>query len=448
MSETQTEPKKLEPKSEVQEVGPCKLRLHVEVAAEKVADRIDNKYRDLNNSIALPGFRKGHAPRPLMERKFGKGILEDLKSELMEASFEEVREEKKLDPLGEPEIHWENVVVEAGKAFAYDITIEVRPTFELKSYTGLKAVRPAVAVGEADIDHVLEEVRKSKAELVPVSDGAQEGDRITADVLFTCEGKEIQKSENASFALHEEIGFYGLPLKDFYKAFLGKKVGDRIEYDVDLPEKFQIAEAAGKKGRIEVALKGTKRIQLPEVNEDFLKSFDMDSLGEFREHLRKRIQREKEEQARQTVIQSLVDHLIEDHPFPLPEGLIQSGTEESLRRMKLQLAMSGVQEEEAETVAEKAKEESREEIIRNLRSHFLLDQIAQKERIFVTEDELEERIGRLASQNGRLPHEMRAYLEENGLMSQLRRQMREDRVGDFLLEKAVVEEQPLSARNA
>src|SRR5262245_54715168 len=101
---THEEEEKLEPKSELQEVGPCKQKLKVEIAAEKVKDRIEHKYQELAETVELPGFRKGNAPRTILERKFGKALLDDLKFELLSASFEEIKEAQKLDPVGEPDV--------------------------------------------------------------------------------------------------------------------------------------------------------------------------------------------------------------------------------------------------------------------------------------------------------------------------------------------------------
>ena len=132
------EDRKFTPTSEVKEVGPCKLQLKIEISAARVKEEIDHKYKDLNDSMALPGFRKGHAPRNVLERKFGKALLDDLKFEMLSGSFEEVKEEKKLEPVGEPELEPEKIVLEEGKAFVYEMKIEVRPTFEIKNYEGLK----------------------------------------------------------------------------------------------------------------------------------------------------------------------------------------------------------------------------------------------------------------------------------------------------------------------
>ncbi|HZE98348.1 MAG TPA: trigger factor [Planctomycetota bacterium] len=439
---THEEQKKFSPKSEVKEVGPCKLQISIEVSADRVQEEIDHKYKDLNDSMALPGFRKGHAPRNVLERKFGKALLDDLKFELLSGSFEEVKEEKKLEPVGEPELEADKITLEEGKAFVYEMKIEVRPTFEIKTYEGLKVSKPAVAVEEKDIESVLKGFQESKAELIPAEDNiAREGDQLTADFTLVVDGKDLDTGENNAVFLTPDIQFFGKELPEFYKAIVGKKVGDVAEAPVKLPDDFGDKAHAGKDAIIRATLKGVKNKKLPPVDVDFAKKhFDMDTVDELKADIRKRIEREKEAAGRAAMGEKLVEELVTANDFPMPEGLIKSGTEEALRRAQLDLAMKGVPEDQIAKVMEQDKTNSRENMAKALKAHFILEHLAGKEKIFVTEDQVEERVGQMAAQYGKWPHEMKAYLEERGLLTQLRRSMREELVKEFLLSKAVIEE--------
>jgi trigger factor len=434
--------KKFSPKSDVKEVGPCKLEIRIEVAADRVKEEIDHKYRDLNDSMALPGFRKGHAPRNVLERKFGKALLDDLKFELLSGSFEEVKEERKLEPVGEPELEAEKLTIEEGKPFVFEMKIEVRPTFEIKQYEGLKVTKPPVTVEEKDIENVLKGFQESKAELIPAEDNvAREGDQLTADFTLVVDGKAVDTGENNAVLLSPDIQFFGKELPEFYKAIVGKKVGDTVEVPVKLPDDFVDKAHAGKDSVIKTLIKGVKQKKLPAVDVDFAKKhFDMDTVDELKADVRKRIEREKEASGRAAMGEQLVEELVKANDFPMPEGLITSGTEEAMRRAQLDLAMKGIPEEEIQKVTEKDKTNSRENMAKALKAHFILEHLAQKEKIFVTEDQVEERVAQMAAQIGKWPHEMKAYLEERGLLSQLRRSMREELVKEFLLSKAVIEE--------
>src|SRR6185295_4396159 len=190
------------------------------------------------------------------------------------------------------------------------------------------------------------------------------------------------------------------------------------------------------------AIKGVKQKKLPAIDVDFAKKhFDMDTIDELRADVRKRIEREKEAAGRAAMGEKLVEELVKANDFPMPEGLIASGTDEALRRVHLDLATKGTPDEEVQKVLEKEKNQSRENMAKALKAHFILEHLAQKEKIFVTEDQVEERVGQLAGQYGKWPHEMKAYLEERGLLTQLRRSMREELVKEYLLSKAVIEEE-------
>ncbi len=443
MTEPEEAPeKKYGPTCAVQEIGPCKLKLNIEVAAGRIAERIDEKYRELNDATALPGFRKGHAPRNLLERKFGKTLLDDLKFEILNRTFEEVREEKKIEPVGEPEIDPAKYSVEAGKQFAYEITVEVRPVFEVKDYEGVRVVKPAIAVDDREVETVLRGFQESKAELVPSEDAvARENDQVIADFTLLVDGRPADTSENTAVFLTPEITFYGIRLEEFHKAVVGRRVGEAVEHPAKLPDDFFDKKFAGKPAVIRAAIKSVKRKKLPAVDEAFAKSFDMDSLDELRAHVRKRIEREKEGHAREEMADRIVRKLVEANSFPMPEGLVATGIEEAIQRLRLDLTMKGVPEDKIRETVENEKGRSREDMVQALRAHFILENIAQAQKIFVLEDQVEERIAQLAAHYGKWPHEMKAYLEEEGLLGQMRRRMREDLVREYLFSKAVIEEE-------
>ncbi|HVR84148.1 MAG TPA: trigger factor, partial [Planctomycetota bacterium] len=328
------------------------------------------------------------------------------------------------------------------KPFVFDMKIEVRPTFEIKQYEGLKVSKPPVTVEDKDIENVLKGFQESKAELLPAEDNlAREGDQLTADFTLLVDGKPVDTGENNAVFLTPDIQFFGRELPEFYKAIVGKKVGDAAEVPVQLPENFVDKTHAGKNATIRATIKGVKQKKLPPVDTDFAKKhFDMDSVDELRADIRKRIEREKETAGRAAMGEKLVEDLVKANDFPMPEGLIRSGTEEALRRAQLDMAMKGVPEEEIKKVMEQDKTGSRENMAKALKAHFILEHLAQKEKIFVTEDQVEERVGQMAAQYGKWPHEMKAYLEEQGLLTQLRRSMREELVKEYLLSKAVIEE--------
>ena len=439
MAAATEEKKKLEPKAEIAEVGPCKLKIKIEVAGAKVHERVEDEYKKLAQSAELPGFRKGHAPRPILERKFGKALLDDLKFELLSGSFEEVKESHKLEPLGEPDVDVEKVEVKDNAPFSYEVTIEVKPKIDVKNYAGLKVKKAEAKVADADVEEHLKDLREEHAELVPTDEAAAAGDQVIADFELRVDTGVKEKAENVALFLNDKIAFHGVELPEFYKALAGKKAGDAVDYPLMLADDHADKALAGKKAQIAAKIKAVKRRRLPELDAAFAKTFDMDSIDELKEDLRKHLQREKEREVSAGQVQQIMDEILKANDFPLPEGLIAASTKEAQERARNELLMRGAKEEDVDAAVAKHEAESREALVRQLKERFVLEEIAKREKIFVTEDEVDARLQAMASQAGRHPHELREMFEEREMMSSFRRSMREEKVRDFLLSKAVIE---------
>lgn len=439
MAAATDEKKKLEPKAEIAEVGPCKLKVRVEVSAAKVHERVEDEYKKLAQTAELPGFRKGHAPRPILERKFGKAMLEDLKFDLLTTSFEEVKETSKLEPLGEPDIDVEKVEVKDNAPFTYEVTIEVKPKIDVKNYSGLKVKKAEASVSDADVETHLKDLREEHAELVPSDGPAEAGDQVIGDFQLRLGDEEKEKAENVALFLNDKIAFHGVELPDFHKALSGKKAGDAVDYPLMLADDHPDKSLAGKKAQITAKIKSVKRRRLPELDAAFAKTFDMDSIDELKDDLRKHLLREKEREVRSGQVSQVLDRILQENDFALPEGLITASTQEAQERARGELIMRGAQEEEVDAAMAKHEAESRESMVRHLKERFVLEEIARKEKIFVTEDDVDARIQAMAGQAGRHPHEIRSMLEEREMLPTLRRSMREEKVREFLLSKAVVE---------
>src|SRR5262245_19460649 len=250
MAAATDEKKKLEPTADISEVGPCKLKIRVEVTAAKVHERVEEEYKKLAQTAELPGFRKGHAPRPILERKFGKALLDDLKFDLLTNSFEEVKETGKVEPLGEPDVDVEKVEVKDNAPFVYEVTVEVKPKVEVKNYTGHKVKKAEAAVSDAEIEEEMKNLREEHAELVPTDAPAAEGDQLTGDFELRVEGAAKEKAENVALFLNDKIAFHGVELPEFHKSLAGKKAGDSLEYPMMLADDHADKALAGKKGTI------------------------------------------------------------------------------------------------------------------------------------------------------------------------------------------------------
>jgi trigger factor len=443
VAETKTEePKKLEPKVSQTEVGPCKVKLSVEISKEKVQEIIDGKYKELNDNVALPGFRKGHAPRRLLERKFGKSVLDDLKRSLLTDSFDEVKESTKLEPVGEPDIDVDSLAVREGEAFAYEITVEVMPQVEVKDYLGIELAKPPIEVTDAEIDAAVAAVREQRAEWTPLGEDekARENDQIIGDFVLKHQDRTIDASENVQLELTPNVMLYQRKLEHFSRAIEGRRPGDAAELEVTLPDDHPDKDLAGKSCTLHVSLKSVKRKRLPEVDEKLFKALDVDDLAELRELLSRQVRKGKETDAREALKDQLMDKLLEANTFVVPEALQKAAEERMAERLRANYMMHGVAKERLEEEIQKQGVKVRDLGLKALRGQMILEAIAARERIFVTEGMLEEKIGQMAQLYEVRPDQMRELLEEQDMIPSMRREYRAELTRDFLLQKAKVVE--------
>lgn len=428
--------------SEVVEIGPCKLSLKFHIPQEKVALKLDEKYKELNQNVSIPGFRRGKVPRKLLEKRYGKTVMEEAKLDLINACYAKVIEDRKLSPVGEPQIDLDKIELKEDAALAFEATVEVKPTFDLAQYIGIEAKRPKVEVTDDDVNHAIDRIREMKANLVPVTSGpCQEGDMLVVDEELVVDGSSVEKHENVRIHVTDGNAIMGCPCPELKSTLVGAGVGDVRSFKVTIPEEHKNAALRGKEGEVRLVIRDIKRIQLPEINEAWLKSMDFETLDEFKDATRRRVKAEKEKEADRVVEQRILEELRRRHDFAIPEGLITANVDRVLARTQIDLQAAGWPEEKIAKQLEASREGSREVVATYLRNHYLLEAIADKEKIFVTEDEVEDRIQRIAAVSGKWPHEVKEQYESKGFLSVLRSKMREEKVLAFLREKAKVEQE-------
>lgn len=440
--ETHAEEKiRLEPAVEVEETGPCRLKIHLTVSAEKIKELVDERFRKLNETVQVPGFRRGHAPRVLLERKFGRHLLEELKQDVVGKGFEEAAEEKKFELVGEPTVVDPDALeLKADSEFKYAVEIETLPRFELKPYTGLTVKKPPVKVEPEEVDEAIEALRRQHATWEPVKEAAQKGDQVVADLWVLHEGKELAFQENASLTVGEDVAVFGTRQPDFYRVLLGKESGATGEYEMTVPADHPDRGFAGKTVTVRAAIKGVRRRKLPELDAEFFKLLDVDDLDDLKEEVEHRLKRAKNEEARSSMASDLLEQIVQANEFPVPEGLVKHASAEFLSLSAYEWLRQGVAPAEVRKRVQEHRDQVEEEAAREIREHLIIQKIADREKIFVTEDEVGRRIAEMAAGMGRAAGELESELDAAGLLPGLRRRMRTEKVLEFLLSKAKIEE--------
>ncbi len=423
---------------EIEEIGPCKKLLKVEVPKEKIEAEWQKQLGEVSKMANLPGFRKGKAPRKLLERKFSDRIMDDVKRAVVSDSYQQAVEENKLSPIGDPDVG--DIDLKLGEPLEFEITLEVLPAFELGEYKGMQLKSRSASVTDADVDKALETLCRQKAQLAVVKSGkVKDGDSIICDCEVSVSGEAVWTDEELEVMVSgQQVADIDVPgLKD---DLVGAKSGDKVSIDVELGDRFSVEQHRNKSAKMEISIKEIKRPERPKIDDELAKQFGYDSLGELKEFMSKRLEMEKKRMVEGEMQEQISSKLIEMADFDLPEDMIKHHTNERLYKYRLDLLNKGTQQEEIEKNMEDLRNASEESVVRDFKMSMVLERIAEKERIFVTEDDVNRRISEMAGMYGLGPSDMKKQLEKMNSMSNLRHQLREGKTLNLLMKEAEVEE--------
>ena len=424
--------------AEVESLGSCKLKVKAQVAADKVTELLNKNYRDLISSLELPGFRRGRVPRSLVEKRYGEDIKKDLQEALLNDSFLEVVEQNDLKVVGRPK--FDGIKFEDDEPFSYEAVVEIRPEFELKKYKGLEVERSKETVEQEEIDKEIDRIRERHASLVPIDRkdaGADDWYFGSYKLISGSDGEEIQADNELAFKPSEKH-MHGFPVEDLEDRVKG--LGDekvlRIE-NVDLPDG---APEEWNEGGVtfEATIEDTKKLELPEVNDEFAKQLNLESVEKLQQEVRESLDSRNDYVADQKVEEKLIEAIESELDFEQPEVLIDDQKQAHKIRLQYQLIQMGKSKEEIEEEVNKAGSIADDDIRKEIKRHFILDAIAEKEKVFATEDDVQARILALAQAYNRKPEEVIGELQQGGRLEELRVDIRHGKVKRLLREKAKV----------
>ncbi|MDO8142293.1 MAG: trigger factor [Candidatus Brocadiales bacterium] len=423
----------------ITEAGPCKKVLKFEIPKETIEGEFEKKTAEVCGTVELPGFRKGRAPRKLVEKRFGTQIKDDVKQSVVSDCYQKAIEEHKLNPVGNPQFG--EIKLEIGQPLNFDVTLEVWPNFELGQYKGLKLKRKPSNVTEEDMGKALQGMSHRKAQLAVVKDGGvKKGDHIICDCNIKVGKSAVLEDDDVEILVENGVAVANTPVPDLATKLEGTKSGKECEFEVKLSDKFANEEFRGKDAKLKLTAKEIKRLSVPEVDEDFAKTLGYESLEDLKSNVRKRIELDKKNWAEDDLRNQALDTLLEQTKFDLPQDFVNYHTEQRVYKHQLDLLKRGMPLEEIQKQTENIKNVSSESVMRELKASIVLDNIAEKEKIFVTENEVEQRIADIARAYNTDITRVRKQLERQGSLSYLRNEMRENKVINLLLKEAKIEE--------
>ena len=392
----------------------------------------------------IPGFRVGKAPKQMIEQKFSRQIEDELQKKLIPQFYREALAKEKLKPVSYPELS--DIQLKQNSPLSFKATVDVAPEFELPPYKGIDVKRQKADFPEEEIENSLTAIREQQADFAEVSDRELKlGDYAILNYHGTVDGKAIGEISPAAKLLGENKNFWLLMAKDaFVPGFCdqlgGAKIGDKRDINVEFPEKFFNKEIAGKKGKYEVEVVGIREKKLPELNDEFAKSLQFESIDKLREKIRENLAASFKRQSEAGEKNQIVDFLLKKVQIDLPESMVQAQTRKNIFDLVRENQARGVTEDDLKGKKDQIYEFASQSAKDHVKVQFILSKIAVKEGIKVERPEIEARISEMAENGKASPEKLREELEKGGGMEMLEEQILVSKTLDFLLANAKVAE--------
>ncbi len=414
------------------------MALQIEVPQEKFSDAVEKAFRKLAPKVSIPGFRKGKAPRAMVERKLGKEYIWEEAMDIVvpDAYFAAIRDNK-IEPIDRPQI--EVVQLEDNKPFIFKVTVQVRPEVQLSQYIGLEAEKPVVEISDEDVEKELQRLQERHAQLVPVEDAAAELHDVTViDFEGFVDGVAFPGGNGTDYSLELGSGSF---IPGFEEQLTGVKVGEEREVKVTFPETYHAAELAGKEAVFKVIVKGIKRKELAVQDNEFAKDVsEFETLEELKTDIWNRLKEEAGKRADHALKDGLVDKVVAASEVEIPDTMIEQRIDSMLQNMNQRLGMQGLSIEEylkySGSNVDELRKEYRERAAKDVKVDLVLDAIAKAETIELTDADIDARVEEMAVQYKQEPATLRQWIENGGNLEAIKKSIIIDKTVDFLVDKA------------
>ncbi|MCC6490732.1 MAG: trigger factor [Candidatus Hydrogenedentes bacterium] len=401
-----------EPVFDVDYKGECAYEVKVTIPAANKKKQADEMYDELKHDAEVPGFRRGRAPRQILERRFAKVVRSEVDGKLVGASFRKLIKDKELKPIALPDIDGLDDKAERKDEdpIVFTLKFEVAPRVELGKYRGVKVERPIVTVSDKDIDEAVEEFRSRYATFETLADGvAASGDQVIIDFKGTVDGEQFPggSATNYPYILGTQRFF-----SEFEDVLLGCSAGDELSTEVKLPEDSPNAELRDKTALFTISVKEVKRRSLPALDAEFAKKAGAESVDALRERLAKQLQDNSRETSERIARGRALDAVIEKSTYEIPKSLIASVAQNYVEEEVRRLIRMRVPVDQIEQRMEEVKKQADESAIDEIKRTVTLNEIGEAEGIEVTDEDFESEASTIAMQLGMQTDLVSRYISE------------------------------------
>ncbi len=419
----------------VEKLEKSMAKLKIEVSAEQLEKAIQKAYEKNKNKIQLPGFRKGKAPRKMIEQMYGKGVFyEDAANELIETEYPKAVEECGEDVVSSPKIDVEQL--EAGKDFIFTAEVALKPPVKLGKYKGVEVEKMDIDVTDADVDAEIDKQRNTNARTVEVTDRAvQKDDIVTLDFEGFVDGVAFQGGKGTDYPLTIGSGSF---IPGFEDQLIGFEIGKEGDVNVTFPKDYQAEDLAGKDATFKCTIKAIKAKELPELNDEFASDVsDFDTLTEYKEDVKNKLVEKKTGEEKAKREDTVVRAVVEDSEMELPEAMVETQARQIVNDFAQRLQMQGMNMDQylqyTGNTVDKMLEQVKPQAIERIKSRLVLEAVAAKEKIEVTEEDFEKELEKMATQY-RMELDKLKELMSDAEKKMMKSDLAVQKAADFLVE--------------
>ncbi len=434
---------KLDLTVKVAPLSACQRHVTVTVGREDIERYFGNQFSELMDDAEVPGFRKGRAPRKLVESRFRKQVGEQVKGQLLMDGIAQVNEDENLSAISEPDLDVEAVKLPDEGSMTFEYDLEVRPDFKMPKWKGLSIQRPTREFTREDVDARLRDLLTRYGQLVPHDGPAESGDYITTNLTFRHGDEVISSAEEEVIRIRPVLSFRDGRVEGFDDLMAGVKAEETRTGEARLTESAPNAALRGQAIEAAFEVLEVKKLELPELTPEFLDEMGgFETEGDMRDAIADSLQRQMEYEQQQRAREQVTAALTEAADWELPPEMLERQSHRELERAVMELRRSGFTDEEIAAHENELRQNSQESTARALKEHFILERLAEDEEIDAEEKELEAEIVLIAQQSNESVRRVRARLEKGGHMDVLRNQVVERKVIDLILKNAKFEAVP------
>ncbi|MDO8585494.1 MAG: trigger factor [Armatimonadota bacterium] len=411
-----------------EQLDPCKVELNIEVEAERVAEALEHAFQHLSKRVSVPGFRKGKAPRALIERYIDEESLKDRAVRaLLPEAYEDAVKEAEITPYDLPDV--EIVQFDQEQPLIFKATVPLAPKIELGEYVNLTVERITPMVSDEDVERQIDDIRQRAAKLESIVDRPIKKD----DIVYV----ELRKMDDPEAKPNLQMVQAGSNLDAFDEKLIGMQPGDEQVVEVQYPEDYHDKELAGKTLQLKARAIEIKERRVPELDDEFAKSVGADSVDDLRKTLKSRMETMASDVAQRQVESSLIWQIVENSEIHFPYEMVVHEVEHRMKDITERLDEAKVELVDYLRAEKKSFEELQEEMAsnaeRDIRTNLALLEIARREKISVSDEDVDAEIGRLAEERKVAKASMQAYIDRTDGAPRLKSRLQRKKVLDFLV---------------